>query len=183
VSLDRKEAVLALDEIEAVVERVKASLFYRQASAALIFWGIIIAIGYCLGYAFPAQAGRIWIVVDILGVAGMVVLVHSKLGGGGGQFDWRFLSAIALFFAFGFLWSVLLGRFAPREVDAFWPTLFMFGYTIAGLWLGRAFIVIGITITALTLVGYLWTESWFDLYLAAVDGGGLVLGGVWMRRA
>jgi hypothetical protein len=182
VSLDRKEAVLALDDVEAVVKRVKASIFYRQASAAMIFWGVVIAIGYCLTYAFPAAAGRIWIALNIVGIAGMILVLRSKLSGCDGQFDWRFLGAIALFFAFGLLWSGLLGRFGPREADAFWPTLFMFGYAIAGLWLGRAFIFIGIIITALTLAGYLWTASWFDLYLAVVNGGGLVIGGLWMRR-
>ena len=59
----------------------------------------------------------------------------------------------------------------------------MFGYAVAGLWLGRAFVVIGLLITALTVVGYLWSGAWFDLYLALVAGGGLALCGLWMRWA
>ncbi len=84
---------------------------------------------------------------------------------------------------FGLLWSVVLGRLGFREMSAFWPTLFMSGYVIAGLWLGRAFMVIGLAITALTMAGYFWSDRWFDLYMAVVNGGGLVLCGLWMRRS
>jgi len=183
VSLDRREAALALDDIETVIKRVKLSLFYRQASAAMILWGVVVAIGYGLSHAFPAQAGRIWLGLDLAGFAATIVLFRSRQGEGRGQIDWRLFGAIALFYAFGFLWSSFLGRFGAREIAAFWPTLIMFGYTIAGLWLGRAFIIIGVTLTALTLIGYLSTGPWFNLYLALVNGGGLVLCGIWMRRA
>jgi hypothetical protein len=88
-----------------------------------------------------------------------------------------------MFFGFGLLWSRLLGKFGIRESEAFWPTLFMFGYAIAGLWLGPALVAIGLAITALTVAGYLWIDAWFDLYLALVAGGGLILCGLWMRRA
>jgi hypothetical protein len=183
VNPDRTEAALALDDIEAVVKRVRVSLFYRQASVAMILWGIVVAIGYALSYAFPAEAGRIWLSLDVVGFVAMIVLLRSSLGEDHGQIEWRLVSAIALFYAFGFLWSSFLGRFGAREIAAFWPTLIMFGYTVAGLWLGRAFIFIGVALTALTLVGYLSTGPWFNLYLAVVNGGGLILCGIWMRRA
>jgi hypothetical protein len=50
-------------------------------------------------------------------------------------------------------------------------------YTIVGLWVGAAFFPIGLGITALTLVGYFFVGAWFDLWMAVVNGGGLVLGG------
>ena len=56
-------------------------------------------------------------------------------------------------------------------------------YTIVGLWVGAAFVAIGLGITALTLVGYFFVGAWFDLWMAVVNGGGLVLGGLWMRRS
>ena len=81
------------------------------------------------------------------------------------------------------LWSVVLGKFGPREMNAFWATLFMFGYAMAGLWFGRAFIALGLGITALTMAGYFWAGPLFEPYMAVVDGGGLVLCGLLMRRA
>jgi hypothetical protein len=91
------------------------------------------------------------------------------------------LTAFALFVAFG-LFTCLLGHFGPRQLSTFWPIYFMLAYTIAGLWTGVAFIVIGLSITALTLIGYFFVGASFDLWMALIDGGGLILGGFWMRR-
>jgi hypothetical protein len=58
----------------------------------------------------------------------------------------------------------------------------MMMYSIAGLWFGYAFIGIGLLVSALTLVGYFYAGNAFDLWMAFVNGGGLILGGLWMRR-
>ena len=39
------------------------------------------------------------------------------------------------------------------------------------------------TLSALALAGYFWAGEWFELWMAFVDGGGLMLGGLWMRRS
>ncbi|HEX7790703.1 MAG TPA: hypothetical protein VF467_09300, partial [Afipia sp.] len=76
-----------------------------------------------------------------------------------------------------------LGPFTPRQLSVFWPTYFMMVYSIVGLWIGPAFVVIGLGITALTMVGYYAVGgAWFDLWMAVVNGCGLMLGGFWMRR-
>jgi hypothetical protein len=49
---------------------------------------------------------------------------------------------------------------------------------------GYAFVAIGLGITVLTLIGYFIVGGFaFLLWMAAVNGGGLVLGGLWMRRS
>jgi len=45
------------------------------------------------------------------------------------------------------------------------------------------FVAIGLCISALTLIGYFFVGDAFDLWVAFVNGGGLVLGGLWMRRS
>jgi hypothetical protein len=35
---------------------------------------------------------------------------------------------------------------------------------------------------ALTLIGYFFVGAWSDLWMMVVNGGGLVLGRLWMRR-
>jgi hypothetical protein len=40
--------------------------------------------------------------------------------------------AFCLFYAFGWVWANFLRGFGPREQMAFWPTLFLFGYALAG---------------------------------------------------
>lgn len=42
--------------------------------------------------------------------------------------------------------------------------------------------VFGVAITALTLIGYFFIGEAFPLWMGFVNGGGLILGGLWMRR-
>ena len=95
----------------------------------------------------------------------------------------RTLAAFLLFYAFGWIWANLIGDFSPRQQMAFWPTLFLFGYAVAGLWFGPAFTAIGLGLTALIVATYFWSGAAFPLCIAVVTGGGFVLCGLWMRRA
>jgi len=79
--------------------------------------------------------------------------------------------------------SDLIGRFGPRERMAFWPTLFLFGFSVAGLWFGAAFTLMGLGLAALVVAGYLWSGDAFPLWQAVVTGLGFILCGLWMRRA
>jgi hypothetical protein len=181
--MDSKEAVAALSEIEAIARRVRQSTFYRISSAMLVLWGVLIALGDVITFVAPVWAKLGWAGVYVLGVAGTVVAAawHNSRAAAR-TFDMRMLAAYLLFFAFGFLWTVGLVHLPPRLLGVFWPTYVMLAYAIVGLWFGTAFFVIGLAITALTLVGYFWAGPWFELWMAAVNGGGLVLGGLWMRR-
>jgi hypothetical protein len=59
----------------------------------------------------------------------------------------------------------------------------MLFYAIAGMWFGHAFVLIALGISALTLIGYFYVGgAAFLLWMAFVNGGGLLLGGFWMRR-
>ena len=87
-----------------------------------------------------------------------------------------------MFLAFGYFCSTVLGHFTPRQQGTFWPIYFMLFYSIAGLWFGYALIAIGICITVLTLVVYFYVGAAFPLWMAFVNGGGLVIAGAWMRR-
>jgi hypothetical protein len=65
----------------------------------------------------------------------------------------------------------------------FWPVYTMLFYVLAGLWFGRAFVAIGLGITVLTLIGYFFVVGdTFMLWMAVANGGGLIMGGLWMRR-
>ena len=183
--IDSKQAADALSDINNVVRRVRQSLIYDLASQIMIMWGVLVFAGNVATFLWPRYGGYIWIGVDVLGALGTAVL--SALGNrrtGVRTFDLRMLAAFLLFFAFGIFCSGVLGHFGPRQMGAFWPIYFMLFYILAGLWFGRAFVAIGLGITALTLIGYFFVAgAAFRLWLAAVNGGGLILGGFWMRRS
>jgi hypothetical protein len=183
--IDSKQAADALSDINNIVCRVRQSLIYDLASQIMIMWGVLVLAGNVATFLWPRYGGYIWIGVDVLGALGTAVL--SALGNrrtGVRTFDLRMLAAFLLFFAFGIFCSGVLGHFGPRQMGAFWPIYFMLFYILAGLWFGRAFVAIGLGITALTLIGYFFVAgAAFLLWMAAVNGGGLILGGFWMRRS
>jgi uncharacterized membrane protein YeaQ/YmgE (transglycosylase-associated protein family) len=181
--IDSKQATEALTDIDAIVRRVRQSRIYNLASLMLIMWGTLVFAGYVATFLSPRNGAAAWIAVCAAGIVGSFVVSrvdHARAGVR--TFDPRKLAALLLFIAFG-LFCSWLGHFTPRQLGTFWPIYFMLAYSIAGLWAGYAFVAIGLGITALTLIGYFFAGNWFELWMAFVDGGGLVLGGLWMRRS
>jgi hypothetical protein len=182
-SIDPKEAASALSDVEDIVRRVRQSRIYNFASLTLIVWGVLTFAGYLVSYLSPRNAGYAWVAVYLAGVAGTVALsAFHRARSGVRTFDLRMFAAFLLFIAFGIFATAWLGHFTPRQLGTFWPIYFMLVYTIVGLWIGQAFVAIGLGIIALTLVGYFLIGDAFDLWMAVVNGGGLILGGLWMRR-
>jgi hypothetical protein len=182
--IDPGEAASALSDIDSIVQRVRQSTIYNLASLMLIMWGVLTFTGYLVTYVSPRHAGYAWIAVYLAGIAGTVVISASNHARSRIRtFDTRMFAAFLLFIAFGIFSSVWLGHFTPRQMGTFWPIYCMLVYTIVGLWVGQAFIAIGLSIIALTLTGYFLIGGAFDLWMAFVNGGGLILGGLWMRRS
>jgi hypothetical protein len=183
--IDARQAAEALSEIEQIRERVRRSRTYDIASQMIILWGALVLAGNLASYGWPHQLGTIWAAVNLLGVAGSVAIAFIFARRKGGQrVGVRILLAFVMVFAFGILCSCVLGHFGPREMAAFWPIYSMLFYCIAGLWFGYAFLALGLSISALVLIGYVFVMGdAFPLWMAAANGGGLILSGLWMRRA
>lgn len=181
--IDRKEATAALSEINEMVQRVRQSRIYDLASQFMVVAGVLVAAGNLATYVMPHYAAYIWPSVNVLTVViSAVVSIFDHRRTGLRSFDLRVFVALVLFYAFGLLCSVVLGHYGAREMGTFWPIYFMLFYCIAGLWFGRAFIAIGLAIAVLTLVGYFFITGFaFLLWMAVVNGGGLVVSGLWMR--
>jgi hypothetical protein len=182
--IDSKQAADALSDIDDIVRRVRQSLIYDTASQLMMLWGALVFAGNLVTYLTPRYADYAWILVYVGGIAGSAaVSVVNRARSGVRSFDFRILAAYLMFFAFGFFCVNVLGHFTPRQLGTFWPIYFMLMYCIAGLWFGYAFIAIGLAVTALTLIGYYFIGAAFPLWMAFVNGGGLILGGFWMRRS
>ena len=181
--IDSKEAAAALSDIDDIVRRVRQSQIYNLASLIMIWWGVLVFAANIATFFWPWYANYIWPAANFGGVAGTVVIgallrIRTHAGAVGG----RLVAAYVLFYAFGYFCCEVLGDFGPRELGAFWPIYFMLFYVLAGLWFGRAFVVLGLAITVLTLIGYFYVLGGaFLLWMAVVNGCGLVLGGLWMR--
>ncbi len=182
--IDSKQAADALSDIDDIVRRVRQSQIYNTASQLMILWGALVFVGNLVTYLTPRYADYAWLLVYVGGMAGSAAVgVVNRARSGPRNFDFRILAAYLMFFAFGFFCVNVLGHFTPRQLGTFWPIYFMLTYCMAGLWFGYAFIAIGLAVTALTLIGYYFIGAAFPLWMAFVNGGGLILGGLWMRRS
>ena len=179
--IDSKEASAALSDIDEMVRRVRQSQTYDVASLIMMLWGTLIFAGNVANLLWLRGGNDIWIAVNLAGSLSTLAIIYFRTGRRG--FDIRMLVAYLLFFAFGYLCTKVLGDFTPRQLGTFWPIYFMLFYAIAGLWFGAAFVLIAICVSVLTLIGYFYIgETAFLLWMAVVNGGGLMLGGFWMRR-
>jgi hypothetical protein len=182
--IDSKQAADALSDIDDIVRRVRQSQIYDTASQLMMLWGALVFAGNIVTYLTPRYADYAWLLVYVGGIAGCAaVSVVNRARSGVRSFDLRIFAAYLMFFAFGFFCVNVLGHFTPRQLGTFWPIYFMLMYCMAGLWFGYAFIAIGVAVTALTLIGYYFIGAAFPLWMAFVNGGGLILGGLWMRRS
>jgi len=182
MSIDSREAASALSDIDAIVRRVRQSRIYDHASLMMVMWGVLVFVANIASFTWPRGAGYFWLVVYASGIAGSFAISRSGHARTGVRpFDLRVLMAFLLFVAFG-AFCCWFGHFTPpRQIGTFWAIYFMLVYTIAGLWFGHAFVAIGVGVTALTLIGYFFVGDWFEPWMAVVNGGGLILGGLWMR--
>lgn len=171
-----------LADVETVVARVKQSRIYRRSGDIFVLWGVLQFAREALFMLAPVAARSGWFGVDLVGVAITLWMLKGHIEFGG-RFPWRLLGLFALFYGFGFVWADVIGDMNGRQTSAFWPTLFHFGYAVAGLWFGFAFLIIGVGAAALTVAAFLWGGDHYWLMLASINGGALIAAGLWMRRA
>jgi hypothetical protein len=181
--IDSQQASAALADIDDMVRRVRQSRIYDLASQLMVMWGVLVFAGYLVTWFVPRYAVIGWIAVYVIGIGGWGAFsAINRPKSGVRSFDLKLLYALAMIIVFG-VFLCIFAQFGPRQLSTFWPIYFMLFYSIAGLWFGYAFIVIGFAVSALTVVGYFYAGNAFDLWMAFVNGGGLILGGLWMRRS
>lgn len=180
--IDAGEAALSLQHIAETERRTREALYYAGGSLILILWGVSWAAGYAITYVSPRHANLAWGIINGLAIAVMIALGYLRSRRRPARWDWRATHAFIIVSAFGLFTEWLLGNSQWREIGLFWPVLAMAGYMVAGLWLGRFYLLCGASVILLSLMGYFWSGQWFPLWMAVIGGGSLILGGLWLRR-
>ena len=173
-----------LAEIEQTQQRSAQYLGYWRQGPTVQLWGLVWIIAHIACYFLPASAGPIWLVCDAIGFAGTALLRlrHSADDSSQRQTDRRLMWAGCILLAFGAIASMLIGP-RGRAIEVFWTCLFMSAYMLHGLWFGLRWTVLGALVIAVSLLAYFSHSPWYELIMAAAAGGGLLLGGTWMRHA
>lgn len=175
------EAQDALRDISRA-EHSSATLYrYRHSAPHFFIWGVIWAIGYGVTYARP-QWGEIWLALAAIGTIASFWAGRQMKAARSAGYDWRFIGTwLAIFLFVAAVFAVMPPK-TPAALSAFFPLLMALFYGLIGIWIrGFRLIVGGAAIAALTVIGFFLLPQIFLLWMAIVGGGGLILGGFWLR--
>lgn len=176
------EASKRLEDIERVTARSGLARGYREASPHLLLWGAIWALGYGLPAAGIAGHG-IWPWLIVPGIFGSFWFSRPRKQAKSHRFDWRYGGSVAA--AVIFL-AGLFSIFSPlsgQQIGTVFPAIVGGAYLQLGIWTGGLRIaLVGLLVMAAALYAYHGAREVFDLLMAIAGGGGLILGGLWLRR-
>ena len=178
--LSSDEAAETLRDIDRTERRSANAYGYRAGAPHLILWGVIWAIGYGIN-DFRPQWSAAWIPLVIAGTIGSFWIgAHTRPENA--KYDWRFTATLAAVIAFVSALFAIMPPHTDIQTAAFFPVLVSLFYMLMGIWTkGARIFVLGVAVGALTMVAYFKAPQQFSLWMAAVGGGGLILGGLWLR--
>jgi hypothetical protein len=184
MTIDPSEAATSLRDIAAVEQRTREAMFYGGSSTIFIMWGVLVACGHALAGFYPRSAGITWLAVSAVGCVATAAIIALRMQARPRDSrDWRIIWATLALVVYSTVWSWLLGPIAPPPMMyVFQPSLIMLGMILAGLWLGRFFLVLGLIGLALMAIGYLQAEPWLRVWMATVQSGTFILGGLWLHK-
>jgi hypothetical protein len=185
------EAAAALRDIAQTDRRTRVSGAYHIASPHLILWGLIWAAGYAgCGLTPPEQWGLVWLPLILVGVVGATVLgmragAAGSVGArGGAGFDvgksvWLALAIGAFMGSVYFVFAPL----SPLPYLVFPALITALVYVLLGTLFGLPrYVAIGAIMFLVTMIGFIYAKPYLPFWIAAAGGGGLILGGLWMRK-
>jgi hypothetical protein len=179
--LSAAEAAETLRNIDLTARRSSNVYGYQAAAPHLMLWGVIWALGYSVTY-LKAGWNVSWIVLIVAGMIGSF-WIGARMKPAGKDYDWRFGATALAVFLFIFAIFAIMPPHSSAQTGAFFPILVALFYSLIGIWTrGPRILITGIAIAVLTLVGFFFLQVYFPLWMAAVGGGGLILGGFWLRK-
>lgn len=182
MSLTPHEAADALRDIEATGRRSGEAFGYRVSSRFLIIWGVFWVVCYGATDLMPRWDAIIWPAGIVIATIASLV-AGRRIGTGRKRDGLRYLGLVAITWLFLFATYVVVGPIGARQQGAFVPLLIAAIYAGMGLWIGVRYIAVGAAVAALTLFGFFYIHEHFNLWMAVVGGGGLIVAGFWLRTA
>jgi hypothetical protein len=179
--ISKEQAESALQDLEQVGNRSVTLYKYTKVSPHLILWGCVWMAAYGLSDALRSKAGLIWLIANCVGAA-LSIYIDRANNRAGSNAKGRVGAAIFTVLAFMMATFAILPPDSGKQVSAFIPLIIATTYILLGIWHGRRLVILGVLLGALTLLGFFLLHSHFDLWMASVGGGTLILTGVWLKR-
>lgn len=183
MNLTQQDALESLSAVEQAMAQARRALAHAGAPYYLLLWGGIWLVGFLIEqFASPRVVGWSWLVLDVVG--GVLsfwigyrqsLRVRSRVLGPRIGLFWLAL------IVYGVAWVWVAAPTDGRQLSLMIALMAMFGYVVMGLWLRvNGTIVLGVAISVLAVLAYLWVPQWFYLVMALIGGGVLIFSGWWM---
>lgn len=183
MSLTPAEAQSALNDIEKTENRTAASQYHRVSSPYLILWGVIWVIGYTVSAAFQ-EMSIVWMPLIVVGVVSSILLARRAPNARTAEFGWRYGASFAVIGIFNTALVAVMSPLDYNQMSALIPLAVGVYYAFIGIWTKAwRMMPLGLALIGLTTLGYFMLPEYFRYWMAAVGGGGLIVGGLWMRNA
>ena len=188
MDINDQQAKESLEMIQQTTEKTKKALTSCDSSPWLLLWGGLWIVAYTTCHFYLQHATLIFTVMSIIGGIGSGVIGWWYKTRGpiktdsknplGKKIFWFWLSL----FVYMAILLVLLSPFNGLQFNAVIVTTVMFAYVVMGLFYECPFLtIIGIFVTAITLLAYYAFPAYYCLWLAACGGGALLATGVYIR--
>jgi hypothetical protein len=181
MTIPAEEAASALRDAEAAAGRSAQARGYQSSSTYLFVWGAIWALANVAGQISQAAGAVAWTVLVVAGVIASTILGRRQATGSGSVL--KSLLVAAAIGGFGGCVQVVVPPLSLVQANALASLAVGAVYIALGSVIGLRLSAVGAAMMAATVVGWLFLREWFFLWSAVVGGGGLILGGLWFRRA
>jgi len=183
MNIAAEEATKALEAIEASKMAMRRAIMNSRGPAQLWIWGLAwMAMAIVRKMNYP----KFWVTILWISTAGMVASLAIGIFQSGrfrGKLDKRFMAVCATLLVFGYgIWPRFFALFKTYDsAYAYQVILWMQIYIVGGIWFDTFLLWVGLLITALILVGYLFVPGFFWLS-AFLSGVVLFCSGFYIKR-
>jgi len=188
MDIDTTQAQESLDAVAETMDRAEKSIESSYSSPMLILWGAVWVAAYTASHFYMQHVAMIMWTMAIVGSIGSFIIVMKERSNApvkstssnnlSRKIGWMWL------FVFSYLTILMfvLQPFNGLQMNAAIVITVMFMYVMMGLLYGsRYLLVLGLVITAATLIGYAILTPYYCLWMAATGGLALLLTGIIIR--
>lgn len=186
--IDDRQAQDDLESVRQTMAKIKKALDASYAGPMLILWGSLAIAAYTACHFYMERGFAIFMGMNLLGGIGSTVIIRSCRTNAplkssyAKSLDRKIYWLWFFLFIYVGIWLTLLSPFDGTQMNAVILTAVMFAYAVMGLFYESRFMtVLGIAITAATLVAFFAFRPWYYLLMAVCAGGGILFTGLYIR--
>ncbi|NOX62154.1 MAG: hypothetical protein GXP42_09455 [Chloroflexi bacterium] len=179
------EAQQALDDIDKIMARTRRELANGSGPLQLVIWGLVWFVGFLGSYFLSGpKSGFLWLLLLIAALISSIYLGYrDELRVRYGGLSMRIASSWALLILFA---TLILWAATPKtaeQANLIFILIIMLGYGLLGIWTWRAMFWVGLVVSALAIIGYLFFFKHFFIWMAVLGGGALIASGIYIKKA